>query len=365
MNLDNRTAEITAMQEGESCMGKQTKIRRRVSIGGELRWVCANSEQEYAQKCAQQMAQAVPIPQTRKTRHNFREYAENWFKTFARPNVADVTAITYERQIRLHLCPVLGEYNIEDLTTTQVQEVFNRMGDKTKATKNKARIVLNMILGYAVEEGLLLRNPMQSKSVRVQGGRSKTRPPYEPQQMQTLVKGIPRVQNPQDRAFLALIALHPLRLEEVLGLKGADIDREACKLHVENAVTHPDRNRPIVKCLKTSESERTLDIVPQILQYIPDAAADNFIIGGETPLSYQRVRLMCNRIQRDIGFTEKIVPSRFRPTVPSDLYDQTKDLKQVQRAAGHSNTNTTIKHYLHSRSENQNTAQPIAQAYGL
>ena len=65
--------------------------------------MCANSEQEYAQKCAQQMAQAVPIPQTRKTRHNSGEYAENWFKTFARSNVADVTAITYERQIRLYL----------------------------------------------------------------------------------------------------------------------------------------------------------------------------------------------------------------------------------------------------------------------
>lgn len=39
---------------------------------------------------------------------------------------------------------------------------------------------------------------------------------------------------------------------------------------------------------------------------------------------------MCDRIKRDTGFTENITPIRFRTTVLTDLYDQTKDIKLAQ-----------------------------------
>ena len=40
---------------------------------------------------------------------------------------------------------------------------------------------------------------------------------------------------------------------------------------------------------------------------------------------------MCNRIKRDTGFSENITPIRFRTTVLTDLYDQTKDIKLGKR----------------------------------
>ena len=47
------------------------------------------------------------------------------------------------------------------------------------------------------------------------------------------------------------------------------------------------------------------------------------------------------------------------------MYDQTKDLKQTQQAAGHANASTTMKHYVKGRAEHANTAAPVAAAYGL
>ena len=35
---------------------------------------------------------------------------------------------------------------------------------------------------------------------------------------------------------------------------------------------------------------------------------------------------LCHRIKRDTGFCENITPIRFRTTVLTDLYDQTKDM---------------------------------------
>lgn len=86
------------------------------------------------------------------------------------------------------------------------------------------KIVLNMIFEQAVEDELLKRNPLESKSIRITGTSSQATEPYSVEQMQYLVHHIDQIQKPQDRAYLALHALHPLRLEEVLGLKGADVE---------------------------------------------------------------------------------------------------------------------------------------------
>ena len=348
-------------------MSKQVKIRRPIIINGERRWISAASEQEYAEKCAKALMETHVIDTQTKAvnrkKHVFRDYAYRWFEVFSKPNIEDVTAITYERQLKLHICPVLGEKNVEDITPLDVQAMFNRMGNASKETKNKAKIVLNMILEQAVEDELLRRNPLASKSIRINGASSKPTETYSVEQMRYLVQHIEQVQKPQDRAYLALQALHPLRLEEVLELKGADV--EGSIIHIRRAVTHPDRNRPVVKDTKTNVSVRDLDLVEQVKKYIPDTAPDDFILGGAKPLSYQQVRNICERIERDTGFGERITPIRFRTTVLTDMYYQTKDLKQTQQAAGHANASTTMKHYVKGRAEHTNTAIPVATAYGL
>ena len=138
--------------------------------------------------------------------------------------------------------------------------------------------------------------------------------------MRYLVQRLAWIQNPQDRAYLALHALHPLRPEEVLGLKGKDIDRTNSLIHIERAVTHPSRNQPLVKDTKTEASRRSVDLVAQIIPLLPQCELENFILGGAEPLTYTQVRRMCERIRRDTGFEETISPRRFRTTVLTDLY---------------------------------------------
>ena len=128
---------------------------------------------------------------------------------------------------------------------------------------------------------------------------------------------------------------------------------------------YPDRNQPLIKDTKTESSVRCLDLVPQIEQYIPNGEATAFIFGGDKPLSYQQIRRMRTRIQKDIGFDEAIVPRRFRTTVLTDLYDQTKDIIQTKDAAGHTTADMTLKHYVKGRQQNSNTATPVAACYGL
>ena len=273
-----------------------------------------------------------------------------------------IRATTYKRQLTLHLIPAFEGLAVEDITADEVQRLFNGMSG-AKATKDKARMVLNQIMDAAVEDKLLASNPLKSKRVKVTGKASKATVPYSVEQMRYIVQHIEDVKNPLDRAYLALQALHPLRLEEVLGLRGEDVDAENKALHICRAVTHPTRNMPEVKDTKTDSSRRSIGLSALALPYLPEYAAGAYLFGGDKPLSYTQVRKMCERIKRDIGFSENITPIRFRTTVLTDLYDQTKDIKLAQQAAGHTTSAMTLRYYVKGRETAAEAAAAVERVY--
>ena len=358
LHLDNRIKELDSapFSEGDTEMAK-SKINQPVMINGEKRWITANTMQEFADK----ILKLTETPRTT-TKHDFTEYAWNWYYTYSKPNVETATATTYKRQISLYLIPAFQGQAVEDITTDDVQRLFNGMTG-TKATKDKARIVLNQILDAAVEDKLLIQNPLKSRRVKITGKSSKATVPYSVDQMRYLVQHIGDIKNPIDRAYMALQALHPLRLEEVLGLQPEDIDTENMVIHVRRAVTHPTRNQPEIKDTKTDSSCRTVGLSSLALPHLLRDPEGRFLFGGDSPLSYTQVRRMCERIKKDTAFSENITPIRFRTTVLTDLYDQTKDIKLAQAAAGHTTPAMTLKYYVKGRETSSQATAAVERAY--
>lgn len=355
-HLENRIeSDHMPSLESESGMAK-AKINQPVIIKGEKRWITANSLQEFTDKVADLLSK----PQSA-DKHLFSEYAWNWYNVYSKPNVETVTATTYKRQLTLHIIPAFEERYIEDITTDDVQRLFNNMSG-AKATKEKVKIVLNQVLDTAVEGGLLEKNPLKSKRIKIKGAASRETPPYSVEQMRYLVQHIPDIENPVDRMYLAIQAMHPLRLEEVLGLQAGDIDTERMEIHIRRAVTHPNRNQPEIKDTKTGGSKRTISLSPAALPYLC-MDGKRFLFGDDKPLSYTQVRRMCNRIKKDLEFEENITPIRFRTTVLTDLYEQTGDIKLAQAEAGHTTPAMTLKYYVKGRKTSQQAAAAIQRAY--
>ncbi len=360
-NLDNRMGnDGSSFQED---IEMSNRIKRKVTINGVTRWISASTEQEYAENLMK-LAGAQPANMAAAPKHNFRAYAKNWFTIYSNPNIERATAETYQRQLACHIYPRLGEMDIEDITTDHIQALFNGM-NAAKASKDKTRMVLNMIFETALDEGIIAKNPMKSRRLRITGRASEPTEEYSIEQMRYLVRHIPSVADETDRAYLALQALHPLRLEEVLGLKWEDVDREHMRLHICRAVTHPTRNMPEVKMPKTKASIRTIGLSRIALEFLGEGKPDEFVIGGEKPFSYTQVRRMCERIRRDTGFQDRITPIRFRTTVLTDIYDQTKDIKQAQAAAGHTTAAMTLKYYVKGRSGTHEATSAVERAYGI
>lgn len=355
-HFDNHiTQDFLSISEGETEMA--TKINQPVMINGSKIWIRANTMQEFTNKVINLMGTSQEIK-----KHLFSDYAWNWFNTYSKPNVETATATTYKRQLTLHLLPAFDGLAVEDITTDDVQRLFNGMTG-AKATKDKARMVLNQILDAAVEDKLISQNPVKSRRIKITGKASKATPPYSVEQMRYLVQHIGDIQDPIDRAYLALQALHPLRLEEVLGLEPADVDTQGMKIHIRRAVTHPTRNQPEVKETKTDSSYRTIGLSSLALPYLLSSTTGKFLFGGDKPLSYTQVRRMCQRIKQDTGFSENITPIRFRTTVLTDLYDQTKDIKLAQAAAGHTTPAMTLKYYVKGRETSAEATAAVERAY--
>ena len=301
-HLDNcKELDCMPFQEGENEMAK---ITRTVTLNGVKHWIRANTEQEYAEKLLKLVGSQNTAQQNSK--HLFADYAMTWFETYSKPNIETVTATTYKRQLTRHLLPAFEGLTVEELTTDDVQRLFNGMTG-SKATKDKAKMVLNQILDAAVEDGLIAKSPLRSKRIKITGRASKATTPYSVDQMRFLVQHI------------------------------GDI--------------------------KTQSSTRTIGLSALAVPYLLQVKAGEFVFGGKSPLSYTQVRRMCDRIKRDIGFDENITPIRFRTTVLTDLYDQTKDIKLAQAAAGHTTSAMTLRYYVKGRETISKAAAVVDQAY--
>ena len=212
--------------------------------------------------------------------------------------------------------------------------------------------------------GMRSFHSLKSKRVKITGAASTYTKVYTVDQMKYLIRNIELVKNPVDRAYLAIQAMHPLRLEEVLGLKWCDVDTENLTLHICRAVTHPTRNQPEIKDTKTEASRRIISLSQITASHLSPGNEDDYIFGGAKPYSYQQVKRMCERIRSDTGFDDKITPIRFRTTVLTDIYEATKDVKAAQAAAGHTTPAMTMKRYVKGRGTTSQTAAAIDQLYG-
>lgn len=364
-NLDNSIIRSSCIESEENMSLNKKRIRRAVEFDGATVWITADTEREYADKL---LKLASTNHKTASEKHSFTEYAYRWFEVFSKPNVAAVTAVTYESQMKKHILPALGEKAVEDITPADIQKVFNCMSkDAKQETKNKVKNVLSQILKMAVEEELISRNPLQSSSLRIKGQASAATKPYTVEQMRYLAGHLDQIPQETDRAWLALSISLPLRPEEVLGLTWADVDEESCVLHIRNTVTHPTRNEPEFKpYTKTAASVRDLVFPREVLKYLPERGRpEEFVVGGRNPISYTQLRGVRKRITYALHFDETITPRRFRTTVATDISAATHDLKLVQRMLGHSTPQMTLKHYDKGRGTAADAAQAISKCYGF
>ncbi len=128
------------------------------------------------------------------------------------------------------------------------------------------------------------------------------------------------------RCFLLLAAFQGLRCQEIAGLRGEDVDRDAELLTVRHG---------------KGGHERALPLHPLVAAQLPRVAGGPLftLAGGSSPLRSHNVSHVVNDHLHSIGIAASA--HTLRHWHATKLYQATNDLRMVQELLGHASVATT------------------------
>jgi integrase len=92
----------------------------------------------------------------------FEEYAKHWLSSHVRPNLKLSTVQSYEAILNFHLLPAFGKVRLDTVTRYRVKSYLAELSRTEGRARNTVRNVLaalRAMLNYAVEDGVIDRNP--------------------------------------------------------------------------------------------------------------------------------------------------------------------------------------------------------------
>jgi integrase len=159
---------------------------------------------------------------------NFEEYALRWVRE---RRLSPTTDELYRRLLRLHILPILGDLDLDEITAPRVRSWRSEQLDSTGAetTIAKSYRLLKAVMETAVEDELIRRNPCRIRGAGKESAAE--RPVATVDQVDALAQAI----GPRWRLMVYLAAYGPLRPEEQAELRRRDVDLDTLTVRVRQA----------------------------------------------------------------------------------------------------------------------------------
>ena len=289
----------------------------------------------------------------------YKDWLKEWLRLYIKPYVKDRTYDKYVKQVDLHITPILGDYDMENLSATVLQDWSVRLQDSgfSPNTVNSIISRLKDSLKKAVISGIITKefsgNIIRPKS------REKQVDCFSKAGQKKIEQYILTKQKPKSCGFL--ICLYTgLRIGELLALTWKDIDLNNGRIIVNKSCHDSWVNGKYVKVIdttKTESSERIIPLPKQLLPILKDLKKKSnrdYIIDGKSEYgaqvrSYQKT---FERLLNKLNIPHKGFHS-LRHTFATRALECGMDIKSLSEILGHKNPNITLKRYAHSLYEHK------------
>ncbi|MEU1761005.1 tyrosine-type recombinase/integrase [Micromonospora sp. NPDC005223] len=298
-------------------------------------------------------------------RITFAEYAETWLRT---RSFDESTREVTEHRVRKHLLPFFGSRQLAAIKPGHIREWDAALvGKLAPATRAVIFAHLRTILGAAVDDERIAKNPCSAKSVTAPRPVQRRIVPLRYDQVSAIRGGLAQ----RYRAMVDLGAGCGLRQGEILGLGVDDIDLDAGWVHVSRQVKLV-RSRLVFGLPKNDRDRRIPlpDSVALVLrQHIDDFPSVSLTLPWENPADDERVTvpLLFTTTRRGAinrhTFDDKswrpavraagITPTRatgmhaLRHFYASSLLDAGESIKALASYLGHADPGFTLRVYTH------------------
>ena len=308
----------------------------------------------------------------------YKELASLWWESY-KHTVKPNTQLNVRRLLDNHILPLFGSYKLDKLTTPLIQNIVNKLADKTNKGKEGAFLyydslhALNKrILQYGVvmqaipfnpaREVILPRNTQKAKREKIKH--------FDNQELKKFLDyldslNLNKFRYYYENTLYKFLLATGCRINEALALSWSDIDLDNAIVHITKTLNYKqETNSP-----KSKSSLRDIDIdqatVSMLKQYKRRQVQEAWQLGrSETVVfsdfihEYPNNRTLQTRLRThfkrakvtNIGF------HGFRHTHASLLLNSGIPYKELQHRLGHSTLSMTMDVYSHLSKENAKKA---------
>ena len=308
----------------------------------------------------------------------YKELASLWWESY-KHTVKPNTQLNVRRLLDNHILPLFGSYKLDKLTTPLIQNVVNKLADKTNKGEDGAFLyydslhALNKrILQYGVvmqaipfnpaREVILPRNTQKAKREKIKH--------FDNQELKKFLDYLDslilnKFRYYYENTLYKFLLATGCRINEALALSWSDIDLDNAVVHITKTLNYKqETNSP-----KSKSSLRDIDIdqatVSMLKQYRLRQTKEAWKIGKSESIvfsdfihEYPNNRTLQTRLRThfkrakvtNIGF------HGFRHTHASLLLNSGIPYKELQHRLGHSTLSMTMDIYSHLSKENAKKA---------
>jgi integrase len=304
----------------------------------------------------------------------FGPYFEGWIKSYGgrtSRGFSETTRPEYERPIRAHALDRWAGWKLAEVEAADVRELFGemRVNDCSTSQIKKLRAALSVMFATAVDDGLIRTNPCQG--VRIPAEPDNGEPEDEVAKALTRAElGLLMTTIPDEwTLFFEFLTVTGLRISEAFGLRWEHVDLGDDPLVRVREQFYRGKRRK----LKSGAARRELPLAADMSARLLGHRRDHYF-GPKTPVfaSKTGTELIRGKVAErvltpaafDAGFKieelivgedgkekVKVRPTvtfhTFRHTCASLLFDDGRNIKQVQEWLGHADPAFTLRTYVH------------------
>lgn len=289
----------------------------------------------------------------------YKDWLNEWLDYYVQPRTKQRTFEKYSKQINKHVLPVLGEYNIDDLTAVTLQKFVAALIDKglSANTVNGVITLLKTSLQRAVSVGVVQRQ--YSNFVVRPKTREKQVECFSKDEQKKIERYVFDKNKP--KLFGIVFCLYTgLRIGELLALTWDDVDLQKGIICVSKSCHDSWENGEYVKVIDEPKTESSMRIIPfpkQLLSRLKELkklTKSGYVIGSERVhgaqvRSYQKT---FESLLKKLKIPHKGFHS-LRHTFATRALECGMDVKTLSEILGHKNPMVTLKRYAHSMLEHK------------
>ncbi len=342
------------------------------------RSVFAKTQKELVDKLHDRIETYRNVELSEQSNMTLGQWLDRWLNDYMSMTIRESTMSSYCGMVKNYIKPVLGDKRISDITTADVQKMYNYLRkhgrmevhwEKGKELSDSSvrgiHMMLHQAMDAAVRERLIVKNPTEGTVI--------PKANYAPKQIlseEQLETFLAEVQkDPWWRDFFYTELTTGMRRGEICGLKWQDFDEKTGRLTVRRSVTNRAGGGVKVGETKTETGVRTIQLPPstaELLRQRKKRSYSEWIFHNPTvaelPLSPGTAYNHMKTILHHAGLP-LIRFHDLRHTSATHALSGGVDAKTLASILGHTNASFTLDTYTHMTTDMHQKAASVVGGF--